>query len=219
MRPKRLDLDPANANLTGFLSNSTGAGPWTMTTTTSGDGLAHQVSIRNDSATDYSGQTFTLVGTDADGKAISDVVTGPGNGATVESVKFFLTLTTSTASGAGIGADTIDYGWVDEFSTKTIPLDFYLSSPPVIQVDVTGTINFDIEVTLQNPYPNLTHENDAPFDVDEQADLSWINDANFTAKTATLVDDLATEGVKAIRLVVNSYTDTAELQVHISQPY
>ena len=55
MRPKNLDLDPANANLTGYLSNATGAGPFTMTTTSSGDSLAHQVSIRNDSITDFSG--------------------------------------------------------------------------------------------------------------------------------------------------------------------
>ena len=210
MRPKTLDLDPANANLTGFLSNATGAGPYTMTTTSSGDSLAHQVSIRNDSATDLSSQTFTLTGTDADGRVQTDVVTGPTAAATVESVKYFLTLTSAAASGAGLGADTVDFGWVDEFTSQTIPLNHYAGVPPTIEVDVTGTIGFDIEVSLRNPWGLAVG--------DDQEDLAWVNDANWTAKSADLIDDLAIAGFRAMRVVANSYTDTAELQVYIVYP-
>jgi len=212
MRPKQLDFDPANANLTGFASNVTGAA-FVITTTATTDGLAHQVSIRNDSATDHSGKTVTLVGTDADGRAQTEVVTGPGTSATVESTKYFKTLTSATPS-ATIGADTFDIGWVDEFVSQTIPMDWRAPTPATIQVVVTGTINFDIEATLQDFYGNT----DAPFTFADQEDLAWFNEANFTAKTASLTDDLALPGYRAIRLVVNSYTDTAELQVFIIQP-
>src|SRR3990167_9064932 len=210
MRPKNLDLDPANANLTGYLSNATGAGPFTMTTTSSGDSLAHQVSIRNDSVTDFSGSTFTLTGTDADGKAQTDTVTGPTASATVESTKYFLTLASATVD-VTLGSDTVDFGWVDEFASQTIPLNHYAGVPPTIEVNLTGTAGYDIEVSMRNPF-NLVAG------TDDQEDMAWINDANWTAKSADLIDDLALAGMRAMRVVVNSYTDTAELQVYIVYP-
>lgn len=206
MRPHVLDLDPANASLTGFLSNATGA-TWTLTATSSADGLAHQVSIRNDSATDHSAKTAILTGTDPDGKAQTETVSLPAGTATVESTKYFLTLT-SVVPSATIGTDTMDIGWVDEFSTQTIPLDHYANNPASVQVTVTGTINFDVESTLENPWDSA---------VANQTDLDWLNDANFTGKTASLMNTLGIAGVRAIRVVVNSYTDGAELQVYITQ--
>lgn len=212
MRPKQLNFDPANANLTGFASNVTGAA-FTITTTATTDGLAHQVSIRNDSATNHSGKTVTLVGTDADGRAQTEVVTGPAGSATVESAKYFKTLTSATPS-ATIGADTFDLGWVDEVASQTIPLNWRAMTPATIQVVVTGTIGFDIEATLQD----IRNDGVAPFTFTDQEDLAWFNEGNFTAKTASLTDDLLLPSYRAIRVVVNSYTDTAELQVFISQP-
>ena len=212
MRPKQIDIDPANASLTGFASNVTGAA-FTITTTATSDGLAHQVSIRNDSATDHSGKTVTLVGTDADGRAQTEVVTGPGTSATVESTKYFKTLTSATPS-ATIGADTFDIGWVDEVASQTIPLNWRSNTPALVHVVVTGTINYDIEATLQDIYNNGS----APFTFTDQEDAAWFNDANFTAKTASLADDLALAGYRAIRIVINSYTDTAELQVFLTYP-
>lgn len=206
MRPKTFDFDPANASLTGFLSNATGA-TWTLSATSSGDDLAHQVSIRNDSATDHSAKTAILTGTDSDGRAQTETVNLPAGSATVESTKYYLTLTTVVPS-ATIGADTMDIGWVDEFASKTIPLDHRAYNPASIQVTVTGTINFDVEATLEDPFSSS---------ITDQSTLDWLNDGNFTAKTASLVDDLALPGVRAIRFVVNSYTDTAELQAHLVQ--
>src|SRR3990167_3846942 len=206
MRPKTLDLDPANANLTGFLSNATGA-TWTLTATNSGDFLAHQVSIRNDTANDHSAKTAILTGTDADGKAQTETVALPAGSATVESTKYFLTLT-SVVPSATIGVDTMDIGWVDEFVTQTIPLNHYANNAASVQVTVTGTINFDVEDTLENPFDSA---------LADQSALDWLNDANFTAKTASLANNLAMTGVRAMRVVVNSYTDTAELQVYITQ--
>ena len=207
MRPKLLDLDPAAASTTGFLSNATGA-TWTLTATSSGDGLAHQVSITNDSATDHSLKTAILTGTDADGKAQTETINLPAASVAVESTKYFLTLT-SVVPSATIGADTMDIGWVDEFVSQTIPLDHYANTPASVQVTVTGTINFDIEVTLENPFDAAT--------MTDQSSLDWLNDANFTAKATSLANNLAMTGVRAMRVVVNSYTSTAELQVFITQ--
>lgn len=104
-------------NATGFASNVSGA-TFTLTATSSGDSLAHKVTIHNDSATDHSGKTVTLVGTDPDGKALTEVVTAPAGTATVTSSGYFLTLTSSTPS-ATIGGDTFDIGWNASSVTAT----------------------------------------------------------------------------------------------------
>ena len=211
MRPIYLDIDPANVSTTGFDTGLTGAGPFTPSTTATPDGLAHQVSLT--STANLSAITMTLVGTDADGRAQTEDVAGPNNN-TVEGSKYFKTLTSIVASST-LGASTMDVGYVDEVASQTIPLDFYASDPASVQVSVTGTINFDVEGTLSNPFDTSRV---SPFDFDDQSDLDWLNDSNFTSKTASLANALAIPGIRAIRIVINSYTDTAELQVFITQP-
>jgi hypothetical protein len=201
MRPKQFDIDPANVSLTGFLSNGTGA-TFTLTATSSGDGLAHQVSIRNDAATNHAGKTLALVGTDADGFAQTETVTGPGSSATVESSKYFLTLTGVTPS-ATIGADTFDIGFVDEVMSKTIPISKQVAA--AIAVTVTGTVNYTVQETFEQ-----VQSGRAP------TTMLWHNITALAAKTASLVG-LTTPGATAVRLVINSYTDTAEIQMDVSQ--
>lgn len=206
MRPKEFDVDPANANLTGFGSNVTGAA-FTLTANDAGDGLAHQVSIKNDTANDHSGKTVTLVGTDADGHPLTEVVTGPGASATVESSGYFKTLASATPS-ATIGADTFDIGWVDEVSTQTIPLNWRAQIAAAINVDVTGTIDFTVQETFDD------------VQVVGQSAIQNVQWANITALAAKTADtaSVASVGATAIRLIVNSYTDTAEIQMNVVQP-
>jgi len=97
------------ANTTGFASNVTGA-TWTLTATTSGDSLAHLVTIHNDSATDHSAKTATIVGTDGDGNVQTETLNLPAGTATVTSTKYFGSVISVTPS-ATIGADTMDIGW------------------------------------------------------------------------------------------------------------
>jgi hypothetical protein len=203
MRPKEYDVDVADANLTGFASNVTGAA-FVLTATAATDGIAHQVSIRNDSATDHSGKTVTLVGTDQDGRALTEVVTGPAGSATVESTGYFLTLTSATPS-ATIGADTFDIGWVDEVSTKTIPLDWRSDLAAAINVDVTGTIDFTVQQTFDNVQVSTG-----------QQSAQWLDISALAAKTADTTST-STVGATAIRLKVNSYSSGAELQMNLNQ--
>lgn len=205
-RIKYLDLDPANVSLTGFASNVTGAS-FTLTANSSGDGLAHQVSIRNDSATDHSGKTVTLVGTDPDGYALTEVVTAPGVSATVESAGYFLTLTSATPS-ATIGGDTFDIGWVDEVATKTVMINRHADTGALVQYDVTGTISVTAQVTtsrIRDIYAG-------------QPSLAWIatTSTGLVAATADAISFIEA-GVYAARFLINSYTDTAEVQINISE--
>jgi len=205
-RLKKFDIDPANVSLTGFASNVTGA-TFTLTASSSGDGLAHQVSIRNDAAADHSGKTVTLVGTDADGRAQTEVVTGPGVSATVESAKYFLTLTSATPS-ATIGSDTFDIGWVDEVASITYPLNRHADTGALCQVDFTGTIDITVQTTVD----------DIQTVSSDQESIPWVStqDAGLVAITANDLGSLDA-GATAMRVLVNSYTDTAEIQAYVSQ--
>lgn len=210
MRPRFYDVDPANANLTGFASNVTGAS-WTLSATNSGDSLAHQVSIRNDTANDHAAKTATLVGTDANGIAITETINLPGPSATVETSYYYLTLTSVTPS-ATIGADTMDIGWVDEIVTPTIPLNWRGDVPATYAIsNSSGTFSAVFEECFQDIR-----------DGTENSDLRWapvwIEELGTPAAAATV--DVATNGLfnaTAGRLRLASYTDTAELQFMISQ--
>lgn len=205
MRPKEIDIDVADESLTGFASNVTGAA-FTLTANAASDGLAHQVSIRNDTANSHAGKTVTLTGTDENGRAISEAVTGPAGNATVESTKYFLTLTSAVPS-ATIGADTFDIGWVDEVSSKTIPLNWRSPSAATINVDVTGTISFTVQETFDHPL-----QTDA-----ELQGVQWSDITALASKTAD-TKSVATVGATAIRIILNSYSSGAELQMNVIQP-
>lgn len=193
---------PADANLTGFASNVTGAS-FTLSATSSGDSLAHKVSIRNDSATDHSGKTITLVGTGPDGQAQTEVVTGPAGSATVESTGYFLTLTSATPS-ATIGASTFDIGWVDEFATKTIPIN-WRGGNSALDIQVRGTLEYDLQQTF----------NDIQFDTQP---FDWTVD-DPTTQSAQTVDQtiLYRAHPKAIRLIINSYSSGASVTLSGTQ--
>lgn len=200
MRPNVIDIDVSDESLTGFASNVTGAS-FTITTTATSDGLAHQVSIKNDTANDHSGKTVTLVGTDANNAALTEVVTAPAGSATVESTGYFKTLTSATPS-ATIGADTFDIGWVDEVSSQTYPLDWISPYACNITVDVTGTINFTVQETFVDVLGGT-----APV---------WSNISALASKTADTTS-VASIGATAIRVITNSYSSGGELQMYTSQ--
>lgn len=218
MRPLKIDIDPADIDADGLADGNASTGA-TVTldgaltsggTFTSADGLGRQICIKDNSTVDQSGATFTITGTDADGRAQVEAVTGPGSGATVESTKYFKTVT-SIAITSPASACTVDIGTVDEFATKTYVVPSRNETPHTVQLEVTGTISLDLQVTVQDPFVN----DPSPFDHDDQEDLAWIVDANHDNKTASQLNKLAFCGVRAFRIIANSYTNGAEIQAHI----
>lgn len=200
MRPIQLLSTPAAADLTGFASNVTGA-TFTLTANDSGDSLGHQVSIRNDTANDHAGKTITLVGTDPDGRALTEVVTGPGVSATVESTGYFLTLTSATPS-ATIGADTFDIGWVDEFAIQSVPLN-WRGADVALNVTVSGTIDY----TVQQTFDNIQSESAA---------FTWNSHPTAALVTATTtLNGAYNEIPTATRLIVNSYSTGATIEYNV----
>lgn len=203
MRPIAKNWTPAAASLTGFASNVTGAS-WALTATNAGDSLAHLVTIRNDSATDHSGKTAVLTGTDADGNAQTETLNLPAGTATVTSTKYFLTLT-SVVPSATIGVDTMDIGWDQVSVSPTIPLEWRSNAQAAMTADISGTINFTVEETYANVYDA------AP------STLAWASITALAAKTAD-TSGAATLGANAVRFKTNTVTAGATVKLYISQP-
>lgn len=206
MRPDIHSYTPAAANLTGFLSNATGpAGAgWALTATEAADGLAHLVTIRNDSATNHSAKTAVLTGTDADGKAQTETVNLPNNAATVTSTKYFKTLTTVVPS-ATIGADTMDIGWSAVAISPTYPLEYPSAFACNIYADISGTIDF----TIQQSFANI------------QTDSTYLTSFSAIAALAAKTADTAGQtniGATAVRVLINSVTAGATISMYTSQP-
>lgn len=180
MQRIQLSGNSSAASLTGFASNVTGAS-WALTATSVGDSLAHLVTVRNDSATDHSGKTIALVGTDANGRPQTETLTGPGTSATVTSAKYWLTLTSATPS-ATIGADTFDIGWAaSSISPSHRPANNRISE---------FNVGFGCTVLSGSPTYTVQHSYDG---------VAWFNHPSVAGETASQ-DGAYTNPVGEIRL-------------------
>jgi len=210
MRPFLIDINPANVDDNGIADDLPTGSAWAFGTdaewlaTNSGDSLAHQLVITT-AANEPGGNApvLTLVGTDADGIAQTEAITLP-NATTIETTKYWLTVTSGTTQADTIG--TFDIGWVDEIATQTIPLNYRHTEAAAFAADVTGTINYTVEETLDE-----IHLKDNP-----SVDSSWFDISALASKTADLLAQ-GTVHATAGRLIVNSYTSGAEIQFTVMQ--
>lgn len=225
MRSKQIDIDPANVDPDGLadLNSSAGAsvtldGALTSGGTfTSADGLAHRLDIIDTGTDDQRGATYTITGTDADGHAQVENILGPNSTATIETLKYFLTVTSITIASP-VADSTVDIGTVDEISTKTYVVDHYINTAPSIGMEVTGTISMDVQLSTRNAM-EINHKGEIPeaLRMVDQEDMNWVNDDNLAAVGASAHGQISDYPIKAIRFVSVSYTDTAEVQVEITQ--
>ena len=196
---KSYDLPDEEAD--GIVDGGSGAS-LTLLSTSAGDGLAHRLNFT--SAQNISDHTFTVVGTDADGAAQTEVVTGP-NATTVESDKYFATWTSITPN-ATLASDEVDIGWVDEVMTPTYPVNWRASEVSV-NVAVTGTINYTLRQTFDPLQQNSSAQN-----------LNWTNctDTDLVTATASQITSYD-KPVTAVQIITASYGSGAEFRWDILQ--
>ncbi len=213
MKRKVFDIDLDDADPNGIVEAiaTPDAGAMTLDGAYVSGGVAtldyaRQLAIASDGAD--SDKTFTVVGTDADGYALTEVITGPAS-TTVESAGYFKTVSSITLSAQAAG--TITIGTVDEACTQTIPIRWRSENAATINVDVTGTIDFTVQQTFDDVQrPGLparsAHQNS-----------QWLSITALTTKSA---DTTATSTVSAsaIRLLVNSHSSGGELQMTVICP-
>lgn len=121
--------------------------------------------IAIDSDGDDSTLTFTITGTNGSGLVISEVLAG-ANAGVATSVLDYKTVTSILASGAT--ATTLEVGSSAVAASRWVRFDDYAGMAEVaIQATISGTVNYTLQQTLQDP-------NDATSPVaDDQ--ISWVN--------------------------------------------
>lgn len=150
------------------------------------------------SAGNDSANTITITGTDVSGTVISESLLGGSGATTVVSALSYKTVTSITASAAV--ASTIQVGTNTVASSQFIRLDDYASNAQVaIQVNVTGTVNYTVQSTMDDP-------NDFTRGI-TPSQMVWVNssDTNVVNATTTQQSQFGVAPIFA-RVVLNSGT-------------
>jgi hypothetical protein len=150
------------------------AGALTLETLAAAIGSPAQIVLETNA--DYTGISFTVVGTDANGSTISEVLAGP-NTATVESVLYFASITSITASGGVVGG-TVQVGTTGDVTSRWVRMDSWANAQSVAQVDTSGTITYSVQTSMDDPNDPV-----APVAI---LDMTWLDalDANLVSETA-----------------------------------
>lgn len=204
MKPKTIDIDLDALDRDGIAQAQNITANTAMTLNgVLGTTLDYARIIGIYSGADCSSSAFTIVGTNANGQSQSETIaTGP-NAGTVVSTKKFKTITSVTPSATI--AQNVEVGNVQttlSAESQVIPINSGSDVAPTISVDVTGTINFTIQETFMDPQVSDTNT------------LVWNNITALASKTADTTAQ-CTVHARALKIVINSYSDTAELQAYI----
>lgn len=183
MRPVTVTVGPlaaASANNIALSQTVTGAANVVLNGALVTGGVAtldvpRQVLITN--AGNDSGITFTVVGTDRYGASQSQTVTGT-SASTVATTIDFATVTRITTSGS-TSVSGITVGTNGIAGSAWVRFDEYAPSNISIQCNVSGTVNYTVQSTLDNPNSSTD-----PVSV---ANVNWVNssDANVVGQSAT----------------------------------
>jgi hypothetical protein len=206
MKQKEILIDPVDADPDGLAEAQAVAGAGSLTLdgvlivdgTFTGD-YARKIGIL--SAGDDSGDTFTIVGTDADGKAQTEDLAGSsGAPGTAESVKYYKTVTSVSTDGAAAG--NVSVGTVDEFVTNTIPIEYSNHDGATVSLEsFSGAIN----VTVQETFSRIQY-----------ADILNFIDSSLVTVSSAENSDMSSHA-SGLRVKCNSYTNGAELKMVINQ--
>jgi hypothetical protein len=153
---------------------------------------------------DYSGVTFTITGTDANGSVISETLTGP-NTSTVNSTLYYASITSIIASG-GVEDGTVQVGTTGSVTSRWARMDSWANAQAVVQVNTSGTLTYSVETSMDDP-------NDPTYPVAFN-DMTWLDalDPNLVAETADKSGFLAYTPTW-VRLKGSGGTGTATMKI------
>ena len=147
-----------------------------------------------------SGRTFTVTGTDPDGKVVTEAITGP-NATTVEGAQAFKTITSIAVDAATAGAILV--GTTDTIISATYPLNRLDNYSTQFAAIISGTINYSVEETYENVQTSTAG-----------AGVTWTANAA-SGKTANFQGTVFR--ASAVRFKITSYSSGATLKVTVNQ--
>lgn len=178
MRPIVVTVGPlATASANAICLSQTPTAAFTLNGSLVSNGIATMDTPRRVVITttgNESSKTITIVGTDYNSSPITEVITGP-NAQSGYTNMDFRTITSITISSAASAAITV--GTNNVASSQWVRLDEWANAQTAIQCTVTGSVNYTIQQTLQDP--NSPTNPVLPYQV------AWLNSSDPTAVGAT----------------------------------
>lgn len=157
-----------------------------------------------------SGLTFTLTGRDITGNPLTETVTG-ANAGTATSAQSFYVVTSISTSGATAGTLTVGTNGVAR--SPLISLDPWAQAPSACQVVVSGTVNYTVQTSQDDP-------NSVPNPIAPSA-MTWdSNNAGVIGATTSGAFNMAVSPLY-MSVLLNSGTGSVRLTVAqaLSVPY
>jgi hypothetical protein len=191
-RPIYYAIAPVAADTSGWLASQTrsSAGALIINGTAAGTVLDFARLLSITSTSNLSGLTFTFTGTDAQGRALTETVTGPNN-TTVNSVNYFQTVTAATVS-ATMSTNNVNVGYTGSLATPLIKINHLSRVAAEIAVELqAGTATFSVQET----YSKSAGE----------AGITeiWFTPSTFSAKSASTLGQIDLHA-KAVRLTTSA---------------
>ena len=180
MQPIYVTVGPlaaASANAIALSQTTAGAANLTLNGALVSSGVAildepRQVLITN--VGNDSGITFTVYGTWIGGQTISETVQGT-SGSTVATTLDFATVTRVAASGA-TSVSGVTVGTNGVAGSSWLRFDSWADAQTAIQCNATGTVNYTVQVTMDDP--------NSPTNPVAIGSVTWLNTNDSDAVTA-----------------------------------
>lgn len=196
-------LAAASANNIALSQTTSGAANLTINGSLASGGVATLDTPRHVLITNIgndSGVTFTVYGTWFNGQSISETLQGT-SGSTVATTLDFATVTRIAASGS-TSVSGVTVGTNGVAGSRWMRLDDFAPAQVSVQVDVSGTVNYTVQTTLDDP-------ND-PISPVAVGSVTWLSslDSNVVSK-AVAASSYFAYAPKYARIVLNSGTGSA----------
>ena len=153
---------------------------------------------------DESAATFVITGTLWNGQTFSESISGIPSGTAVATNQSFATVTSVTISQNAAGVLTV--GTNDVADSPWLRLDDYAPSPTAVTVVVDGTVNYDVEISQDDPDSFIS-----PVPIGEMLLLDAL-DANLVNESANKTGGI-TFTPCWVRLTLNSGSGSARMTV------
>ena len=175
MQPITVSATGINADNNNVAASQAVTAATTLTLEAGAASLGSPAQLVLETNADFSGVTFTITGTDANGNVISEIIAGPDT-TTVNSVLYYASVTSITSDG-GVEAGTAQVGVTGTVTSRWARMDSWANAQTVAQVNVDGTITYSVETSMDDP-------NDPTYPV-AVSDMTWLDalDANLVSES------------------------------------
>lgn len=205
MRPISVTVGPlATANAALLASSATPVSGTPLTLLTNTLDVPRRIILT--AGSEAAPRTLVLVGTNVNGDTIGETLTIPATSAAAyQSALDYKTVKSATPLGGGwTAAATLGTNTVA--SSRWIFLDSWGFAATALQVSVSGTVNYTVEQTLDNP------NNRAPLPVIAPAAVTWLPHPVLAGLAVTAQDNYAF-APQMTRVTINSGTGSVTFTV------